>query len=969
MEFLNEAKVCVLNGRFNEQDNYTSISGRGKAVVDYICVPHDIFSRCKYFNVVTVQEITDQFALHGLLGERSRLPDHSVLLAEFECDISSTQVNLDAKQSSNDVRYKTKNIPPDFMSSEISRIALINIITRIESTRETQEDIDSIYTDFLTSITNEMSDKLPKYRSKSTAKRHKNAKPYWNEELQKSWDIMHQKEKSFLSFKGCNRTRMALRSEYISTRNSFDKLLRKSERDFRRAQALEIDDLNTNNPNEFWQKIQRLGPRRDKDIPMEVMDDNGDSNNDENVIFERWKNDFMNLYNRNDDGDFDETHYDRAKIHKVLLELGMQDPLYTPNEELNGNISIEEISKIVQQAKSGSACGLDKIPYEVLKFPPVIEVLRKLFQLIFDSSIIPSVWRRAIICPILKDSNSDNRIPLNYRGISLLSCVSKLYTSFLNKRLTNYLEDNNLLADEQNGFRANRSCEEHIFTLNSIIRNNKNVFTAFIDLKKCFDFIDRDMLLYKLLLHKVDGKMYNSISNIYAGLSACVRLNNKRTEWFDCLSGLKQGCNLSPTLFSIFANDLVQEINALDLGIQMGTVNISILMYADDIVLISNTEENLQVLLDTLHNWCKKWRVLINTSKSKCVHFRQGNAAVSKFSFKIGDNILETVEKYKYLGVIFQEKNNFSLNCEALAKGGGRALGSIISKIHNLKDFGFSSYEKLYNSCVVPILDYCSSVWGFKQYQTIDNIQHRALRYFLGVHRFTPILAMYGDSGWIPCIYRRWGNSLRLWNRLINMDDSRLTKQVFNYDYNVCKNNWCSDVKQIFEQLNQTAVFHSKSTVNLAITKQMITAYYASKWSRDIQTVSKLKFYRLLKGEFTCENYVTLNLMKSERSTMCQLRSGILPLRIETGRYIGEPAEQRLCRFCPQNSVENETHFTLYCNLYDELRQNTFGEIITNTQYTGLNDSEKLKVLFNSTRKCAKFINKAYNLRRSVVYS
>ena len=79
--------------------------------MDYICVPHDIFSRCKYFNVVTVQEITDQFALHGLLGERSRLPDHSVLLAEFECDISSTQVNLDTKQSSNDVRYKPKIYP------------------------------------------------------------------------------------------------------------------------------------------------------------------------------------------------------------------------------------------------------------------------------------------------------------------------------------------------------------------------------------------------------------------------------------------------------------------------------------------------------------------------------------------------------------------------------------------------------------------------------------------------------------------------------------------------------------------------------------------------------------------------------------------------------------------------------------------------------------------------------------------
>ena len=69
------------------------------------------------------------------------------------------------------------------------------------------------------------------------------------------------------------------------------------------------------------------------------------------------------------------------------------------------------------------------------------------------------------------------------------------------------------------------------------------------------------------------------------------------------------------------------------------------------------------------------------------------------------------------------------------------------------------------------------------------------------------------------------------------------------------------------------------------------------------------KILYITEGGFTCENYVTLNLMKSERSTLCQLRFGILPLRIETGRYIGEPAEQRLCRICPQNNVENETHF------------------------------------------------------------
>ena len=79
IDFLVEAKFCALNGRFGPGDNYTSISRKGRAVVDYICVPHDTFSHCTNFTVTTVQEITDQRNLHGLLGHRSRLPDHSDL--------------------------------------------------------------------------------------------------------------------------------------------------------------------------------------------------------------------------------------------------------------------------------------------------------------------------------------------------------------------------------------------------------------------------------------------------------------------------------------------------------------------------------------------------------------------------------------------------------------------------------------------------------------------------------------------------------------------------------------------------------------------------------------------------------------------------------------------------------------------------------------------------------------------------
>ena len=89
LEFLNESKLCVLNGRFNELNgNYTSVSRKGKSVVDFICIPLDIFNTCRNFSVLIVQSIVDAHAMHGLLGENSRLTDHYVVITEFSTDYS-----------------------------------------------------------------------------------------------------------------------------------------------------------------------------------------------------------------------------------------------------------------------------------------------------------------------------------------------------------------------------------------------------------------------------------------------------------------------------------------------------------------------------------------------------------------------------------------------------------------------------------------------------------------------------------------------------------------------------------------------------------------------------------------------------------------------------------------------------------------------------------------------------------------
>ena len=179
----------------------------------------------------------------------------------------------------------------------------------------------------------------------------------------------------------------------------------------------------------------------------------------------------------------------------------MLDPLYESNSELNQNISLQEIQRIIMSAKNGKSSRIDNIPYDVLKFPSVIPVIRSLFQLIFDTSIIPSLWRKAIIYPILKDPSSDRRIPMNYRGISLLSCISKLYSAFINNRLKTYLEENELLSDEQNGFRAGRSCEDHVFTLTRWVAltestGSNRLFRRLRDQK-------RSLREFYLFLHKV----------------------------------------------------------------------------------------------------------------------------------------------------------------------------------------------------------------------------------------------------------------------------------------------------------------------------------------------------------------------------------------------------------------------------------------------------------------------------------
>ena len=336
--------------------------------------------------------------------------------------------------------------------------------------------------------------------------------------------------------------------------------------------------------------------------------------------------------------------------------------------------------------------------------------------------------------------------------------------------------------------------------------------------KNAFDYVDRDILFYKLrLLNGITGPMFDAIRLIYSHWAAMVRVNNEVTNPFSFSSSVKQGDNLSPTLFSMYMYDLAIGVKGMNCGLDIGGPNLSTLLYADDIVILALDEKKLQNMLDFIYEWCGNWKMLVNEEKTQIVHFRSKRYKRTDFKWKLGNAELKPEESYKYLGVYLHENINFDFTSDVLSSAGSKALGQLRYKLCFLKECQCETFTKLYLSCVVPILDNASSVWGFKFYGKPETIQHTAFRYFLGVHRFASNDIVEGDMGWLSWRARRKLSVLNYWNRLVNCDTERLLFNILQWDLRSSEkpDTWSYEVSHIFQELGDEAIFNAQLLCDL----------------------------------------------------------------------------------------------------------------------------------------------------------
>ena len=395
------------------------------------------------------------------------------------------------------------------------------------------------------------------------------------------------------------------------------------------------------------------------------------------------------------------THCGYDKIIDSILERAKD--FTNSNDILCKGISNIEIIKASKRLKNGKTVGGDAICNEMIKcfvHTRFIDIIRAIFNAIYSRSYLPKLWKVGYIIPIFKSDDSFD--PSNYRGITISSCLGKLFTPMINERLNEFLEVRNILSHYQIGFRRGYRTADHVFILNTILNSyfskGKKVYACFVDFSKAYDSVWRNGLLYKLILNGLSLKLILLIKSMYTELQAAVKLPNGVTPYFSSLVGVRQGCNLTRMLFNLFVNDIFDLFdNAKCDPVKLQTELIHCLMYTDDLLILSETENGLTESLERFSNYAKKWKLKISANKTKIIVFNKAGKIIN-VKLRMDDIIIQSCSEDTYLGTIFTPGNSFKKAQIELYKKACRAFFGFLSAVNVQAGAQVSTVRKLFSS-------------------------------------------------------------------------------------------------------------------------------------------------------------------------------------------------------------------------------------------------------------------------------
>ena len=685
----------------------------------------------------------------------------------------------------------------------------------------------------------------------------------------------------------------------MKVKSIYKKCITKKKRLYDRYEGNNVDYIRKHNPKQFYKRFAKRKSKGDNaEISMKQFMDHFRKLNEGNHL--------PGVHDANDnENDID---------------------VQAAYDELDKPIELSEVQNAIKKLKSNKSNAEDCMINELFTYGIDIlsPTLCNLFNAVFSSGVFPEIWSRGCVVPVFKKGNTDD--PNNYRGITIISCLGKLFTSILNARLLAWDKDYSIITDAQFGFKPGLGTSDAIFVLQSLInrtlKNRKRLYCCFIDYKKAFDLIDRSKLWTKLIKQGVTGKMLEIIKSLYSNIKTCVKYNGSLSQYFPSLSGLLQGEVMSPILYSLYVNDF--EMSFIKDGCQscdIQLLNLFILMYADNTVLIAETPEGLQSMLNSLNNYCNDWNLTVNVQKTKIMVFRNGGVIRDNESWIYQNEHIEIVNQFSYLGMIFNYNGKFNTTQKHVADQGRKALFAINSALKQC-NFNVETKCAVFDTYINSILSYGSEVWGFHKAPDVEKIHLTYLKKILGVKKSCSNSLVYFELGRFPLYITRKLRILKYWLKLRSSDNCIL--KACYYEMIKCNDAWITGIKNELNSLGLLYLFEDPCTSDKVIynlIESRIKDVYAQTLLANISESPKGRLYQHLIDYFTLQSYLRKPINPLYRNYISRFRLSSHTLKIEQGRYTNDRKENRKCTLCDLNDIEDEFHFVLKCPFYSLLRK------------------------------------------------
>lgn len=642
ISFTNAHKLVVINGVGNHANTYTyepiqrsntKHKGLPNSILDYVVCSYDVLHKLSPLRVWPLSTI------QHLFNTQHVPPDHTLISTK----LSIHDIDMKASQAS---KHQPRSKLATFWNRNYTTPGSNNqwrmyreIISRFCT--EIQQRIDSPWFQNINMLQNTLVDKILDAGRLSGVLRttllRLNVTTYSRPQYPPSIQEALRLRNDALTLVTLYQYEASYVAAYRQAQNKVKREFRTYYLEKEQEMCMELDETRLNEVKQYWRVIQRyyspFTPRPSTNPSMLVFQGKEYRGPE---LLARLSQEHKTIFTTNPtDAKFDVYEYQRCVQHVAEEEQRTPKPV-NPSPLLEENFSWEEVERVIKNMKRHKACDKDNICAEALIHggSDLQRLIHHLCRQAWSEEKIPDAWRESGVIHIHKGGETSEH--KNWRPISIISVLSKVYLELLRERLEAYVESKNILPDEQYAFRKNRGCEDCVFLLHSFLQNSKPVswttrhrprWESLMVLLRSRDQrfrVFRTGLWSKLLKYGITGKIWRVLRDIYRNSKSSILLVDEFGLPFVTEEGLRQGCLLSTLLFSLYIADLVITITEPNIGIQLHELRLTMTKFADDITLYAQSIPELQRLVDILVEYCYVNRMEISVSKTKAMYFTFG---------------------------------------------------------------------------------------------------------------------------------------------------------------------------------------------------------------------------------------------------------------------------------------------------------------------------------------------------------